>query len=457
MATFLQNVDDPKLAGRGQAGAMAISGWLLGPADASPKLGHRALAGPPAQAGAALSQRTGQAQPGPHLRRIALRGRGYAHDAGADDRPHEAALRAAPAGFRQTPGYYDLEVSILPEEAPVHYLLQLPPDYNPYRRYPMVITLHGAGTTASEQVDWWAGDWVRDARHGQAGRLGCIVMAPQWAGEHQEKYRYTGREHAMVLGCYRDACRRFAVDTDRVFLSGHSMGGDAAWDMGLAHPDLWAGVIPVVAEADRFCPFYCKNAKQPALLPRLRRTRRQQDGQECQRVGPLSAGGLQRHGRPIPGPRPRALLPTRSSGWSIGWAASIASSSPATFNCATMREGDNFFWWVELGGMPPRTTVNPEDWPPPRGTRPAQVAARITANNNLSIQTKTSRLTVWLAPGMFDFKRAISIVVNGRKMNNHATSLAPNLETLLEDVRTRGDRLHPFWSKFECTTGRLAE
>ena len=58
---------------------------------------------------------------------------------------------------------------------------------------------------------------------------------------------------------------------------------------------------------------------------------------------------------------------------------------------------------------------------------------------------------------MFDFKRAISIVVNGRKMNNHATSLAPNLETLLEDVRTRGDRLHPFWSKFECTTGRLAE
>ena len=76
-----------------------------------------------------------------------------------------------------------------------------------------------------------------------------------------EKYGYTVREHALVLGCYRDACRRFAVDTDRVFLSGHSMGGDAAWDIGLAHPDLWAGVIPIVAKSDRFCTFYRKNAK----------------------------------------------------------------------------------------------------------------------------------------------------------------------------------------------------
>ena len=59
--------------------------------------------------------------------------------------------------------------------------------------------------------------------------------------------------------------------------------------------------------------------------------------------------------------------------------------------------------------------VNPSDWPPPRGTEPVHVKANVTANNNLSIQTGTTRLTVWLAPGMFDFKRPISIVVNGRK------------------------------------------
>ena len=54
-----------------------------------------------------------------------------------------------------------------------------------------------------------------------------------------------------MLYSLRDAMKRFAIDTDRVFLTGHSMGGTAAWDMGLSHPSLWAGVIPIVASWDR--------------------------------------------------------------------------------------------------------------------------------------------------------------------------------------------------------------
>ena len=41
--------------------------------------------------------------------------------------------------------------------------------------------------------------------------------------EHQKGYyRSTGREYAAVTGTLRDACRRFSIDTDRVFLSGRS-------------------------------------------------------------------------------------------------------------------------------------------------------------------------------------------------------------------------------------------
>ena len=74
-----------------------------------------------------------------------------------------------------------------------------------------------------------------------------------------------------MLASLRDACRRFAVDTDRVFLSGHSMGGDAAWDIGLAHPDLWAGVIPIVGRiADSYCTFYWENARNVPFYVVLR-------------------------------------------------------------------------------------------------------------------------------------------------------------------------------------------
>ena len=39
------------------------------------------------------------------------------------------------------------------------------------------------------------------------------------------------------------------------------MGGDAAWDLGLSHPDLWAGVIPIVATSDKYISRYWENAK----------------------------------------------------------------------------------------------------------------------------------------------------------------------------------------------------
>ncbi len=160
------------------------------------------------------------------------------------------------------PGYYEIEVPGLTKGPPVTYHLQLPPQYDPYRKYPAIVTLNGRATTAAQQIDWWAGDWGKDGtRAGQATRQGYVVIAPVWTVEHQKQYGYSAPEHAAVLNSLRDACRRFSIDTDRVFLSGHSMGGDAAWDLGLAHPDLWAGVIPIVAQSDRYCALYWENAR----------------------------------------------------------------------------------------------------------------------------------------------------------------------------------------------------
>ena len=193
---------------------------------------------------------------------------------------------------------------------PVRYLVQLPPEYDPYRRYPAIVTLHGAGTTAMQQIDWWAGDRAKAAcAPGQATRHGYIVIAPDWTAEHQKQYGYSAREHAAVLDCLRDACRRFSIDTDRVFLSGHSMGGDAAWDIGLAHPDLWAGVIPIVAQADRYCALYWENAKLRAVLRRRRRVgRRRSMADNARDLDRYLTPRLQRHGGRVPRPRARALL-----------------------------------------------------------------------------------------------------------------------------------------------------
>jgi len=72
---------------------------------------------------------------------------------------------------------------------------------------------------------------------GQATRHRLHLIAPPMDPRASGQYEFSAREHAAVLQPLRDACKRFSIDVDRVFLTGHSMGGTAAWDIGLSHPD----------------------------------------------------------------------------------------------------------------------------------------------------------------------------------------------------------------------------
>jgi hypothetical protein len=123
---------------------------------------------------------------------------------------------------------------------------------------------------------------------------------------------------------------------------------------------------------------------------------------------------------------------------------------PRQFTCATMRRFDNFFWWIELSGLPSGSVVEPSNWPPSRNTQVMQVKGSITNANGLYVSTGSSSCKVWLAPQIVDFTRRVNIVINGRRLNGQLAE--PSLPVLLEDVRARGDRQHPFWAKVE--TGR---
>src|SRR5207245_8724942 len=68
-------------------------------------------------------------------------------------------------------------------------------------------------------------------------------------------------EAAAVLTSSRDLGRRDQVDSDRVFLFGGEQGGVAAFDVGLSHPDQFAGVIPMSATPMYFAGRYWPNAQ----------------------------------------------------------------------------------------------------------------------------------------------------------------------------------------------------
>ena len=74
------------------------------------------------------------------------------------------------------------------DEPEFRYLVQLPPEYDPSRRYPCIVTLHGGGSTPQGQIDWWAGPWdaEKKLRTGQATRRGYFVIAPLWAADEPD-------------------------------------------------------------------------------------------------------------------------------------------------------------------------------------------------------------------------------------------------------------------------------
>ncbi len=51
---------------------------------------------------------------------------------------------------------------------------------------------------------------------------------------------------------------------------------------------------------------------------------------------------------------------------------------------------------------------------------------------------------------MVNFNSRINITLGGRRANGVPAMIKPSVETMLEDLRVRGDRQHPFWARVEA-------
>lgn len=457
LEAFLQLVNDPKLNPQEKL-ALAVSGWLMGSNSASTNL-------PIATSLWEVRKLVREYLNEPlklNRDKILLRLRTLE---GAT--PNNIAKLLAnmppttPTLPQDVPGFFELTVPT-PSGGTATYFVQLPLEYDPYNKYPAVMTLNGAGTVPAQsviqppkkgearpsQIDWWAGPIGRNGYRemGQSVRQGYIVIAPAWSKPGQRQYDYSVEAHATVLAALRDACRRFAIDTDRVFLSGHGMGGDAAWDIGMAHPDLWAGVIPFVGISDRYCafnwqnadtvPFYCVGGEFDS--EKIVRNAREWDrmmtrGYDLTIVEYLGRGHEHFADEILDifewmNRRKRQFHPTE-------------------FEVRTMRPSDNFFWWAEISGFPENAVVRPNDFPV-RGKRPITLECRVNANNGIWVKSGAQHVTLWLSPEIVDLNKPVPIKVDGRRINRDPF-LKPDIAVMLEDARTRGDRQHPFWVRVD--------
>ena len=336
------------------------------------------------------------------------------------------------------------------------YHVQLPPEYSPYRKYPCILTLPG-DKDIDRQLLRWCGPYDPNLkiRMGQAMRNGYIVVCVDWKLPGQFEYRYSAVEHETVMRSFRRALRQFSIDTDRVFLAGHGFGADAAYDIGVSHPEHWAGVIGISGQLDKYpvlykdhkhvrLPIYCvvgekDVAAKEASAEAWNRWLPSKSFFECTVVEYI--------GRTK---EPFLEEIVEVFKWTRGYRRSLpAAQGFAVQECKVLRPWDNYFWFFEMHEIPDDKV----EWPALYGKPFPRSAVKISAKlNNNQFFFKPERLrggaTVWLSPEFVDFGKRIQI-----GNSDFRDFVQPSRQVLLEDVRGRSDRQHPYWANVRLTGG----
>ena len=343
-------------------------------------------------------------------------------------------------------------------------IAHLPTEYDPLRKYQTIITLPGGNQTLDFNLNQWCGSYnealskeINSAvRNGRASREGLIVVAIDYRNPGQRAYRYSTREHFIVTEGLREAMRRFSVDSDKVFLSGNFEGANAAYDIGISHPEHWAGVLGFSGTFDKYVdhyadnrnvglPMYIVTAEKDLISKRGIETaaskwlkskfKRFIDLTVVEYKGQLATSLVEEI------PNAIKWIETQTRRWPDG--------KGFEFKCKVMRPGDSYFWFFEMDDVPASMVYDPALFGLEKFRSILKMSGSIQRENIFRLEPTNTKVgresTLWLGPEFVDFKKIIEV----RGRGSFKGIVTPSNKTLLDDVLRRADVQHPYWAKLK--------
>lgn len=125
--------------------------------------------------------------------------------------------------------------------------MTIPKDFDPTKTYPLFVNLHGNGGRPLPSKS--------EPRQSE-----YFQIRPWGRGD----ISYFGLGEVDVLESMKHVLKWYPIDANRICLGGHSMGGNATWDLGSKHANLFACLVP---KAGRSGDDYYENFRHlPALI-----------------------------------------------------------------------------------------------------------------------------------------------------------------------------------------------
>ncbi len=139
-------------------------------------------------------------------------------------------------------GYHTYEDITLP------YHIFVPESYNAQQDYPLVLCLHGAGERGDDstavQKNSMATVWARDSIQTRWPNFILVPQCPQY-------WSWTSTDIMLTVNDLLDSLLSvFSVDTNRIYITGLSLGGNGTWGYIADYPHKYAAAVPVCGWGD---------------------------------------------------------------------------------------------------------------------------------------------------------------------------------------------------------------
>lgn len=147
------------------------------------------------------------------------------------------------------------------------YRLFVPAKYDPQKKYPLIVFLHGAGERGSDnEAQLVHAQVLRFIRDDVQAKHPCFLVAPQcpapkkgqqsrwvevdWGLKKPHETPAISKGMQLTVELLDALTKQYSIDPDRRYVTGLSMGGYGSFDLCIRRPNDIAAAVPICGGAD---------------------------------------------------------------------------------------------------------------------------------------------------------------------------------------------------------------
>jgi len=134
---------------------------------------------------------------------------------------------------------FEKGLNLNPKDTNYHYISYTPKEYNDdkLKKWPLIIYLHGGSSRGTDTIKLYCcgiPDQIWRKRE-----FPFIIIAPQcptnqrWSTDN------------WFENFYEEITTKYRIDTNRVYLTGVSLGGSGSWYLAMKYPEIFAAIAPI--------------------------------------------------------------------------------------------------------------------------------------------------------------------------------------------------------------------